>query len=748
MSSEGTSSRTSVRRGEEEQVIGFDDEAVQIIEQVCGVRMRLEVVSIVGMPGLGKTTLAKKLYNDPFVVYHFYIRGWTTISQVYTIKDLLRGIFGSAFKLKDDDIPTGTTEQLGGELYRRLKDKRYLIVMDDIWDIRACSGLRIFLPNDNNGSRIMFTRRLADVALQAEPTIPPHYLRFLNQHESWVLLQHKIFQGECPYPELFGEGNRIAKKCHGLPLAIVVVAGLLSKTEKKLNRWREVASSVSSYIASDPNQYMDTLALSYNHLPEHLKLCFLYFGAFPEDYHIPEWKLIWLWVAEGFVKEIEQKNLEDVAREYLADLADRNLVLVAKRRFNGGIKACHIHDMLRDLCLTKAKEEEFLQLISQYRDFSSQSNHTTNNIHRPFIHSDFLNYLCSNPVGSDIRSLLCFSSERNRISVEYALSFYQSFKLLRVLDLLSIAMPFLPQEIVQWSIHLRYLALKFEKASLPNSISDLFNLEFLVVKIVASKPITIPNTVWKLVKLRYLVIDSGENHIEDPRFEETIINDGSFVLDNLYTISQVRPSKSCQEVLARTPNLRKLRFCGDFMSEFGFLWFPRLDFLMHLETLKLHSITISITEGHLSSCKFPPNLKRLTISGMVRKWEEMSVLGMLPNLEVLKLSRNAFIGPLWETNDGGFNRLKFLKLHFIATLKRWKTSRDHFPNIERLVVQQCEKLEEIPSELGYIPTLRMIEISHLSHSAANSARQIMEEQQSMGNDGLKITIYPPNEGIP
>lgn len=161
-------------------------------------------------------------------------------------------------------------------------------------------------------------------------------------------------------------GKHIAKKCEGLPLAIVVVAGILSKRDQTQDNWKQVAQSVRSCLVDDPKKYMDTLAPSYNHLPLHLKPCFIYLGAFGEDSEIAVRKLIWLWVAEGFIRPEGQKCLEDVAEECLIDLIDRSLVIVSQRRINGGIKLCRIHDLLRELCLREADKENFLTFFFNY----------------------------------------------------------------------------------------------------------------------------------------------------------------------------------------------------------------------------------------------------------------------------------------------------------------------------------------------------------------------------------------------
>ncbi|GMP92806.1 hypothetical protein CsSME_00042888 [Camellia sinensis var. sinensis] len=154
--------------------------------------------------------------------------------------------------------------------------------------------LKMYFPNDNNGSRVMFTSRLKELAMHASPDCHPHCLCFLSEEECWELFQRKVFQNESCPAELTEIGKQIMKKCKGLPRTIVVIAGLLAKNKKTRESWTQVAHSVSSYIVSDPNQYLDTLALSYNHLPRHLKPCFLYLGSFPEDQEISVQNLIWL----------------------------------------------------------------------------------------------------------------------------------------------------------------------------------------------------------------------------------------------------------------------------------------------------------------------------------------------------------------------------------------------------------------------------------------------------------------------
>ncbi|THG09245.1 putative disease resistance RPP13-like protein 3 [Camellia sinensis] len=302
---------------DEEITAGFDDEVLTIKKLLVRGKKQQQILSIVGMLGLGKTTLARKLYNDPYITHYIHIRGWTNASQLPRKIDMLLHILRS---VNVDEIENMCNEKLGKKLYKQLKGKRYLIVIDDLWDIGAWVDLKMYFPNDNNGSRVMFTSRLKEVAMHASPDCHSHCLRFLTEEESWELLQRKVFHNESCPPKLIEIGKQIMKKCEGLPLAIAIIAGLLAKNIKTQESWKQVAQSVSSYIVSAPNQYLDTLALSYNHLPRHLKPCFLYLGAFPEDQAIPVQKLICLLVTEGFIRKIEQRSLEEVVEDYLMDL--------------------------------------------------------------------------------------------------------------------------------------------------------------------------------------------------------------------------------------------------------------------------------------------------------------------------------------------------------------------------------------------------------------------------------------------
>ncbi|KAA8529814.1 hypothetical protein F0562_034329 [Nyssa sinensis] len=712
---------------EKDNVVGFDEEAKMVKDRLTKGPEQLEVVSVVGMGGLGKTTLARKIYTDPSIEYHFYIRAWTYVSQEYNRREVFLNILSSLTELTDQMFKM-SDERLGEELCKHLKSGKYLIVIDDVWTTMAWDDLKMAFPNTNNGSRILLTSRHTDVALHANHNSPPHHLRFLTDDESWELLHIKVFhRADCP-SELEELGKQIAKKCSGLPLAVVVVAGLLSKKYKTHDWWKKVAESVSSYVARDPKQCMDILALSYKHLPHHLKVCFIYFGLFPEDFEIPVWKLLRLWVAEGFIQQIGQECLEDIAEEYLEDLVDRNLILVAKRRSNGRIKTCRIHDMLRDLCLREAAEEKFLQEIKGYAPMPSSSSTPIPNYHRRLcIHSQVLEYISSKPSGPHVRSFLCFALEDRDLPREHTSFIHEAFRLIRVLDVL------------------------------PASISNLWNLQTLIVETTA-RNLDVQADLWKMLQFRHLYT-SGSSHLHGPPAKARKDNEDPFVRRNIQTISTVSPDSCTENILARTPNLKKLGIRGKLLSlveeKGGSSLFDNFAKLDRLETLKLLNDTFPRppSEGKLPGLpqvyKFPPNLKKLTLSDTLLDWEHMSTLGMLPYLEVLKLKDYAFKGQQWEPLDGGFRLLKIL--HVGRTdLVQWDASGHHFPRLQCIILKHCGSLEAIPSGLGDVSALQILELYCTSSSAAASARLIqqrrqrMQQQQYTESNGLRLVIYPPD----
>ncbi|PON98643.1 NB-ARC domain containing protein [Trema orientale] len=406
ISGEGSNSslnklRRSYPDDEDKDVISLKDTMMDLKAQLIKEEDRLCVVSIVGMGGLGKTTLAKKVYNDVDVKKLFDSQAWVFISQQYALREVLCEIlmqigFQSQLERKNLDAKKYTKELLEERKNRRenlkdleerellewvkaeLDDKRYLIVLDDIWSIDAWYGIKKAFPKGKMGSKVLFTTRKMEVAKSADPygfSIEPP---LLTLEESWELLQRKAFlreqvgENSCR-PEYEKVGKELVEKCRCLPLAIVVLGGLL-RTKNSLEAWEKVQKDVHSHLVNkikSDEQYSveDILHLSFQDLPYYLKPCFLYLGCFPEDSEIRKHKLIRLWIAEGFVQMSEEEEargllIEDVAEQYLEELINRCIVQVGLRDHTGkGVKTFRLHDLMRDFCMSKSKDEAFFKTI-------------------------------------------------------------------------------------------------------------------------------------------------------------------------------------------------------------------------------------------------------------------------------------------------------------------------------------------------------------------------------------------------
>nr|XP_016483815.1 PREDICTED: putative late blight resistance protein homolog R1B-8 [Nicotiana tabacum] len=207
---------------------------------------------------------------------------------------ILKQVIGNLDDIKDEDMPD--------KLRKNIMRRRYLIVLDDIWEVKAWEELQLSFPHDENGSRILVTTRNEEVGWQLKHHSNPYSLRFLTVDESWELFQKKVFQGEICPPELLREGQRIAKNCKGLPLVIVLIAGTIAE-KRQASLWLEVANDLSSHASEE--QSMKIIESSCDNLEDHSKPILLYMGLFPEDHKFPVSDLLKLWMGESFVKVVD-----------------------------------------------------------------------------------------------------------------------------------------------------------------------------------------------------------------------------------------------------------------------------------------------------------------------------------------------------------------------------------------------------------------------------------------------------------
>ncbi|KAI3463881.1 hypothetical protein Pfo_020544 [Paulownia fortunei] len=680
-------------------MVGFDDELIQLMDVLT--RQQSNYTS-------------KNVYENLTIMQHFDIRACVTISQQYSMREILLVLLSCLGKQESSEnlvaSASETEIQLGEQLHKRLSGRRYLIILDDMWNIEVWNKIKFFFPDNDNRSRIVVTTRQSKVAVQFGSWFLE--MNFLDEDKSWKLLCEKAFPQEgCP-PELEEIGKKIAKKCKGLPLSIVVIGGLLGKSSKTQEYWENVEKSINSILNSgDDKQCSNILSLSFNYLPVHLKPCFLYMGIFPEDHEIRVSRLIKLWVAEGFLKPNKAQSLEEIAECYLKDLVDMNLILVCRWGSNGKIKTCNIHDLLRELCLRVAKKEKFLcvvhgipSCIDRERRIVFRESISKMKYQRRFFHA-----LRS---ASLARSLIC---EGGRLSFK--------FRLLRVLNVVDSD----PLEGIFKQVNLRYLAYEpLWIEELPSSLSLLWNVQTLIIKGHYWR-ISAPSEIWEMPQLRHLEFDTLR--LPDPPSNRVAQQD-DFVLRNLQTLLEIMNFKLSEEVCKRIPNIKKLHINYEDFSG---------------KSLKCLFRKPPNRSDLLQKLTFPSSLLKLSLHSCEFHWEDLTMIGLLPHLEVLKLEWNSVIGPKWDPVEGEFLRLKFLKISGCRDLIYWTADSSHFPVLENLVLYGLSKLDEIPSGIGEIPTLRVIRLDYCSVSAAISAVKILEEQESLENEGLQVRVKFPNK---
>ncbi|XP_071919936.1 disease resistance protein RPM1-like [Coffea arabica] len=355
---------------EEAKLVGIDQPKKHLISQLLeGDDYQLKVVSVVGIGGLGKTTLVKKVHEDPEVRRHFPVRAWVTVSQTCEFHDLLKDLIRQLHEEGKKPVPQSIESMTATELKKFVKDflqqaGRYAIVFDDVWDVEFWNTIKFALPESCCGNRVMLTTRRADLAAVGRFV---YRMEPLSVEDSRTLFCNKIFNGgTCP-GHLMDVAKGILDKCEGLPLAILAISGLLaSKDVNRIDEWEMVRRSLGCELEGTGklDRVKKILSLSYGDLPWHLKTCLLYTSIFPEDYEIECARLVNLWIAERFVEWREGMSIADVAWGYFSELVNRSLIQVTKVFYEGMPNTCRIHDLLREVILLKSREQNLVTVTT------------------------------------------------------------------------------------------------------------------------------------------------------------------------------------------------------------------------------------------------------------------------------------------------------------------------------------------------------------------------------------------------
>ncbi|KAM5568325.1 putative disease resistance protein [Rosa sericea] len=730
-------------------VVGLEESVRELAVHLVKSGDRHRVVSIWGMGGLGKTTLAKQVYHDREVRQHFDSFAWVCISQRCQVRDVWEEILIKVSALQREEIAKMKHGEIAKKLFLVQQQSKCLVVIDDIWSVGTWESLKAAFPLcEETKSRILLTTRKEEVALHSDRSGFLFQPRPLDDDESWQLFEKIAIFGRDEinsriYTRKTELGKKMLQHCEGLPLAITVLAGLLARKDT-VDEWDMVHKNVHAYIGRGKGHEQEcsgtlwVLALSYDDLPYHLKPCFLYLGHYPEDFDIPVKELTQLWIAEGFIFA-SQEPMEDVAYGYLTELVERCVVQIGEQGSVRKIKSCHLHDLMRDVCIEKAKVENFLQNVNfSHQNRTPVSSSMVTNATATVKVRRLAIYLNSNvdelvPLrhkkDTHLRSLLYFAPG-NWILKDKKLvrSLVINFKLLRVLKFEGMKTSVeLPNEIGNM-VHLRFLSLWYTRLTrFPSSLGKLICLQTLNLKFCNCQ--VVPNVIWKMEQLRHLYLPLYWTSHPKLRLS---------TLRNLQTLDHVSSLCSDLNDLSELRNLRKLGIrVTSSLEKLEETLKSISSTLDGIRSLFVHNLlgTNSGTEVTqiVLSCRhiykldlngrtveLPndlhdfPNLTKITLCHCDLKDNQMAVLEKLPNLKTLCLMEETFEYKNTKTlvfSKGGFPHLECLSRICIREAEDLKVEEGAMPRLCRLYIKHCHKLKKIPDGLRYVTTLKKLTVA-------------------------------------
>ncbi|WKA13410.1 hypothetical protein VitviT2T_030711 [Vitis vinifera] len=478
------------------EMVGREENKEEIIGKLLSSNgeEKLSVVAIVGIGGLGKTTLAQLVYNDERVVNHFEFKIWACISDDsgdgFDVNMWIKKILKSL-----NDGGAESLETMKTKLHEKISQKRYLLVLDDVWNQnpQQWDHVRTLLMVGAIGSKLVVTTRKPRVASLMGDNFPIN-LKGLDENDSWRLFSKIAFKDgeEDVHTNITQIGKEIAKMCKGVPLIIKSLAMIL-RSKREPGQWLSIRNNKNLLSLGDENEnVVGVLKLSYDNLPTHLRQCFTYCALFPKDYEIEKKLVVQLWIAQGYIQSSNDNNeqLEDIGDQYFEELLSRSLLEEVEDDFNDTL-SCKMHDLIHDLAQSIVGSD-ILVLRSDVNNIPEEARHVSLFEER--------NPMIKALKGKSIRTFLCKYSYKNSTIVN---SFFPSFMCLRALSFSGMGVEKVPKCLGRLS-HLRYLDLSYNDFKiLPNAITGLKNLQTLKLTRCWSLK-RIPDNIEELINLRHL----------------------------------------------------------------------------------------------------------------------------------------------------------------------------------------------------------------------------------------------------
>uniref|UniRef100_A0A0E0QAU1 Uncharacterized protein n=1 Tax=Oryza rufipogon TaxID=4529 RepID=A0A0E0QAU1_ORYRU len=781
---------------ERRQLVGIEPRQGNLVHWLLEAHVQqLRVVSIFGFGGLGKTTLAMTTYqslsgrNGPFQCQAF-----VTVSQSFDVKVLMRDILLQITQPVNQPsspstgagkgpmegllkgMETWNVVQLASILRQQLDNKRYLIVLDDIWSMNAWEGIRFSLPDSNNGSRIVVTTRIRAVAHTCcfHEYDRAYEIKPLTDCESRDLFFKRIFGSSICPEHLEDISAKILGKCGGTPLSIVSIAGLLaSKPVHSKDLWEKIYSSLGSEIETNPSldRLKKILELSYNDLPYHLKTCFLYLSIYPEDHNIRRKTILRRWIAERFVTGKRGLSVFEVAESYFDEFINRSIIQPVTTSFTGKVKTFRVHDVMLEIIVSKSIEDNFITLVGEQNTLLPQEK-----IRRLTVHSRGVKYIATREILCHVRSLSIFAGGE---TLQFGW-----MKLMRILDLEGYE--FLRNRDLKdlcRLFQLEYLNLRRTHITeLPTQIGNLKKLDTLDIRETAIKHL--PPGITNLPHLANLLGGRRSyNHTGRwpiSEFWGLHIPNELRKMDSLTTLAQVEITTSTSHFISELSKLSRLRKLGVLMfvdddSTWAslisaleklsgslrslLLWRPdgamNFNIVNSLSSPPIFMKSMNL-RGQLTQlpCWFPllSNITELTLRATELSAEEdLKVLGSLPSLLYLRLHHNAYIGTELSASAGEFPSLRLLVIHLDMS-EDWEARFEEgaLPKLARLELSLFEEasIQEITG-IEFLPSLKEVSI-RACHSNIVNVEEIVTSLRADAEKNINkpIVTFEEKQWVP
>lgn len=688
---------------------------------------RINVVSIVGVGGIGKTSLAQLAFRDEQIRMNFSLRMWVSVSDTYDEIRLTRDILES---LTDSNYHTvAEFDALRNALREKLDGKKFLLILDDVWYDEEKTKWenellwsKVFMSLDTGleGSKILVTTRTNKACSILHARTPPLRLGGLDRDDYWLLFRNYAFGEKYPgqFQGLKEIGREICQRLNGLPLAAKIIGRLLN-ADLDVSHWKKVLESDLS------DDVMNVLRLSYQHLPVQLKLCFSFCSLFPKNWRFDPKRLTEMWIAQGFVQKEDSYdsdlNIEDVAKGYFDELVQRSFF---ERSLLDLPTEYVMHDLINDLARNVSKDEYIRLENEKQKEIPPNIRHLSTSAN-----------LLGNMKKAELRNLRTLIVWRKTwpcLELSLPDDVFKKSKSIRVLDLSGCCLEKLPTS-VKVLKHLRYFAFRVPERPWQTSLLRLYHLEVLVTRGHScryAECVNLPaNMKRNLLKLRKVFLfNVGGGTISGFGGQTLLHGHGEFHVrkESGYRLGELKEMKNIRGQF-KISSLENVEHQQEAVN-------ACLDCKEHIEYLELEwsilarALTSDLDYDVISALRPHPDLERLKIIGYrgtrspswfetnwltalssvilenCMGWVQLPPFGQLPLLKYLELRGMHAVRQIGQEFYGngdikGFPMLEDIIFDGMLSWEGWSGIEDGslLPCLERLHIEKCPKLQQMPA---------------------------------------------------